>query len=106
MLPGEGGFALHARAAEELDRIYSHTVELWGEAQADRYVSGLLSTLESAISQRSTWRTFTTTAGAPIQFIRYEHHYLFFKAEDARLYVLAILHERMDFDGRLARILT
>ena len=105
MPPSESGFALHPRASEELDRIYAHTFQVWGEAQADRYVSGLLSALDTAFDQRSTWRVFTTKAGTPIPFIRYEHHYMFFTTDDARIHVLAILHERMDFDGRLARIL-
>ena len=82
--------------------IWHYTDKIWGEKQADRYIRGLSEAIEKAASDKYRWRKVEHEAITGIYFVRYEHHYIFFRelSKDV-LGVVNVLHENMDIPARL-----
>jgi len=74
----------------------------WGEKQADNYVRGLHQAIEKAAINKYLWRKVEHEDVKEIFFVRYEHHYVFFRelSKDV-LGVVNVLHESMDIPSRL-----
>src|SRR6476660_2575130 len=88
---------IYLRAQEQLLDIWEYTERTWGEDQADDYIRRLTQFVDSAASQRHLWRPALDNDLMDIYFIRYRHHYIFFRELAARLLgVISILHESMD----------
>ncbi len=89
-------------AQEQLFGIWDYTEQTWGEEQADRYVRGLVGAIHTAQDRRHQWRRVPDETLIGIFFIRYQHHYLFFRElSSGTLGVISILHENMDIPARL-----
>lgn len=89
-------------AQERLLGVWAYTAETWGEAQADDYVSGLVSHAHSLLKQRLAWGAVKEHRFHGVFFTRYRHHYLFFREfPNGTIGVLSILHENMDLPRRL-----
>lgn len=90
-------FVLSPRAQQEIAEIWLYTADNWGVDQADHYVLGIERDLESA------------AAGSPLAQpidglwrIRSGHHLCVFeKLGDGSIYVIRVLHERMDVKRQL-----
>jgi toxin ParE1/3/4 len=91
----------YTRAAErDLAEIHAYTIERWGEAQADRYLSDLERACNriasgSAIVSRLPFRAdemFRTRQG---------RHLVIFREVDGGVLIVRVLHERMDVDRHL-----
>jgi toxin ParE1/3/4 len=84
------------------DEIWNYTVEIWGEEQAVRYIEGLHSAIAQAAEGNLVWRNPMHPKLPGIYFIRYEHHYVFFRELPNKVIgVISILHENMDLPSRL-----
>lgn len=93
---------IHSVAREQILDIWAYTERTWGEEQADRYVRGLIDSIHTAQSKRHQWRSVLDEALSGIFFIRYRHHFLFFRElSNGSLGVISILHENMDIPTRL-----
>ena len=89
-------------AEERLLEIWDYTAETWGEEQADKYVRGLVETIEKKRGEPHCWRTVPDEELVGVFFIRYEHHFIFFRElSQEKLGVISILHESMDIPARL-----
>lgn len=89
-------------AKERILEIWDYTERTWGEDQADNYVKGLVEAIDAAEGKRHQWRRVKDDALTGVYFIRYRHHYLFFRElADTTLAVISILHESMDLPARL-----
>ncbi len=93
-------FALRPKAVADLEAIWDYTVETWGEEQAERYLH--------LINQSFRKIADNPGLGRPSDAIRkgyrkYEvgRHLIFYRANDAVIDVVRILHERMDVDRHL-----
>lgn len=90
-------FVLSPRAQQEIAEIWLYTADNWGADQADTYVLGIERDLEAA------------AAGSPLARsidgrwrIRSGHHLCVFeKRGDGAIYVIRVLHERMDVKRQL-----
>jgi len=93
---------IYAAAGERILEIWDYTERSWGEDQADKYVRGLVGAINAAEGERHRWRPVMDDALHGVFFIRYQHHYVFFR-ELAKhtLGVISILHENMDIPSRL-----
>ena len=92
----------YPKAQEQLLNIWDYTERTWGEEQANIYIHGLIQVVESAVSQRHLWRPATDNSLLDIFFIRYRHHFIFFRElSKGRLGVISVLHENMDLPVRL-----
>lgn len=89
-------------AASRLNEIWQYTVETWDEEQAEAYLSGLISAVENASLNRRSWKVVRHADLVGVWFIRYEHHFIFFRIlPSGCLGVISILHESMDIPRRL-----
>jgi toxin ParE1/3/4 len=93
-------YVLSPRAQQDLDEIWNYTAKTWGERQAEAYMRLLQRAIETVADDprrghpceevRTGYRRYS--AGA---------HMLFYRAVDAGIDIVRILHSRMDFERHL-----
>lgn len=89
-------------ASWRLDEIYRYTRERWGEAQAERYISGLFEAFEHIESHGVASRPVPAEFGVPGFFFRYERHFVYWRRlSNSDIGIVTILHERMHQIERL-----
>ena len=93
---------IYPNARRRIIDIWHYTDKTWGEEQADLYVQGLYKAIEKAANNKHLWRNVKHPDLKDIFFLRYEHHYVFFRdlSKDV-LGVINVLHESMDIPNRL-----
>lgn len=95
----EHQFSLHA--VEDLTDIWTYTVEVWSERQADRYYDLLVETCGELAERPSLGRKF---AGATENFLGFPvgRHVIFYTiVSPEEIVIVRILHENMDFERQL-----
>jgi len=82
--------------------IWQYADRTWGEKQADKYVRGLHKAIDEAGRNKYLWRKIEHEDVRGIYFVRYEHHYIFFRElSKETLGIINVLHESMDIPNRL-----
>lgn len=83
-------------ASLRLDDIYRYTRDRWGEAQAERYITGMFAAFDKIERGGIVSRPIPAEFGIHGFFFRYEHHFIYWKrlANDD-IGIVTILHERM-----------
>jgi len=89
------GYALRPRARRDIDDIWSFTMERWGEAQAERYVSAIRSTLDRVAGDPSKGRPCDDVRAGYFK-IASGSHLIFYRFHGQRVEVVRVLHQRMD----------
>ena len=93
---------IYPAAQERILDIWDYTERTWDAKQADVYVKGLVDAVEEATDQRHRWRSVMDEKLPSVFFIRYRHHYIFFREITKKtLGVISVLHENMDIPSRL-----
>lgn len=83
-------------ASLRLDDIYRYTRDLWGEVQADRYITGMFEAFERIEAHGVAAKPIPAEFGVEGFFFRYEHHFVYWRRlSDGDIGIVAILHERM-----------
>jgi len=83
-------------ASHRLDDIYRYTRERWGEAQADRYVTGLFDAFARIGSHGVVSRPIPAAFGVDGYVCRYEKHLIYWRRlSNGDIGIVTILHERM-----------
>ena len=83
-------------ASLRLDDIYRYTRDRWGEAQADRYITGMFEAFERIEAHGVASKQIPPEFGVEGFFFRYEHHFVYWRRlSDGDIGIVAILHERM-----------
>lgn len=83
-------------ASHRLDDIYRYTRDRWGEAQADRYITGLFAAFEDLKTHGVTSRPVPAAFGVEGYVFRYEKHMVYWRRlSDGDIGIVTILHERM-----------
>ncbi len=96
------GYKFFPPADKSQDEIWDYTYKEWGEAQADKYITGLHSHIQKLTDKKLLWRPVPKSLVLPsdlemeVFFSRYERHYLFFRelTEDM-IGIMSILHDSM-----------
>lgn len=89
-------------ARRRIIEIWHYTDKTWGEKQADKYVRGLYESIDELASKKYTWRKLEHEDVNGIYFVRYKHHYVFFRElSKEMLGIVNVLHESMDIPNRL-----
>jgi toxin ParE1/3/4 len=84
------------RAGHRLDEIYVYTRDVWGEAQAERYLRGLFARFDAIAARSIPWRAIPAEFGVDGFYCRHEHHYIYWRVlADGAVGIVTILHERM-----------
>jgi toxin ParE1/3/4 len=95
------GFQLHPLADADFEAIARYTRDEWGHAQAARYGALLIAGMQRCAEKPKAGKR--PHPGSAIFFRRCEHHYLCYRiGPDGSAYILAILHERMNLQARIA----
>jgi toxin ParE1/3/4 len=90
------GFRVSERAGHRLDEIYVYTRDMWGEAQAEHYITGLFARFEDIAARAIPWRMIPAEFGVEGFYCRHEHHYIYWRVlADGAVGIVTILHERM-----------
>jgi toxin ParE1/3/4 len=91
---------LSRRAQADIEEIWNYTAERWDDDQANHYVRLLHQGIEAIVRD--------PRRGRPCDDIRVGYrkypvgsHILFFRMLEGRVYVVRILHQRMDFERHL-----
>ena len=93
---------IYPKAKRSLIEIWRYTDETWGENQADKYIRGLYAAIEKASRDRASWKPVEYELAQGIYFIRYQHHYVFFRQlSKGNIGIIGIFHERMDLPMRI-----
>lgn len=83
-------------ASHRLDDIYRYTRDRWGEAQADRYVTGLFDAFARIGSHGIVSRPIPAAFGVDGYVCRYEKHLIYWRRlSNGDIGVVTVLHERM-----------
>jgi toxin ParE1/3/4 len=89
-------------ASWRLDEIYRYTRERWGEAQAERYITGLFDAFGQIESHAIPSRPVPAELGVQGFFFRYAHHFVYWRRlSNGDIGIVTILHERMHQIERL-----
>ena len=95
-------FRVQDGAGHRLDQIYAYTRDVWGEAQAERYIRGLFERFEAIASRRLAWRPIPAEFGVDGYVCRYEKHFIYWKLlSDGDVGIVTVLRERMHQLDRL-----
>ena len=83
-------------ASHRLDDIYRYTRDRWGEAQADRYVTGLFDAFDRIEAHGVISRPIPADFGVDGFVCRYEKHLIYWRRlSNGDIGIVTILHERM-----------
>ena len=89
-------------ASHRLDDIYRYSLGRWGEAQADRYVTGLFDAFARIGAHGVISRPIPAEFGVDGYVFRYEKHFVYWRRlSNGDIGVVTILHERMHQIERL-----
>ena len=87
-------------ALVDIEDIWRYTLEKWGTDQAERYTAGIEMRCFEIARGEAVTRSFVAK-DADCRVARYEHHFIFFIADEEATIILAVLHERMDLIARI-----
>ena len=94
-------------ARARLIEVWEYSETTWGAAQADKYLRGLVTAIESIQDEPRRWRPLRDTALPDIFYFRHKHHYVFFRRlSKGRIGVITVLHESMNLPARLREDVT
>jgi toxin ParE1/3/4 len=89
-------------ASHRLDDIYRYSRDRWGEAQADRYITGLFDAFARIEAHSVTSRPIPAAFGVEGYVFRYEKHLVYWRClTNGDIGIVTVLHERMHQIGRL-----
>lgn len=87
--------AFSTKARRELQGIYAYTVETWGDAQAETYLSGF-DKMFAALRSGSAITRSAADVKPDLRKVQVGRHVVFFRETAERVEVVRVLHERMD----------
>jgi toxin ParE1/3/4 len=94
-------FILSNKAVEDLSSIWSYTVEVWSEEQADKYYYNILDYCKGLSNGKFHGKVYPKI-GENICGFRINQHILFYTiSADSNLEILRILHSRMDLRNKI-----
>ena len=89
---------LSQQAKEDFRDILSYTLATWGESQLAKYRASINDALRLIVRNPSAGRP---SVKPTIKVLAVEHHRIFYRTIDDTIYVVRILHERMDTSRHL-----
>lgn len=96
-MPNEPKVRLSRLAAADLESIANYTIERFGIKQARRYRDGLDHVFHTLAEEPLRGRSAAHLANEMRRF-EHESHIIFYRTVDQGIFVVRILHERMDVE--------
>lgn len=91
---------LSREAEDDLRDILQDTYEKWGENQVAIYEAILDKALSSLLANPRIGHQRPDLSSDYLA-VRAGHHFMIYRISDKIIYVVRVLHERMDFGGRI-----
>ena len=91
-------FELSQQAKEDFRDILSYTLTTWGESQLAKYRASINDALHVILQNPSAGRP---SVKPTLKVLAVEHHRIFYRTIDDTIYVVRILHKRMDTSRHL-----
>jgi toxin ParE1/3/4 len=89
---------LSQQAKEDFRDILSYTLTTWGESQLAKYRASINDALHVILHNSSAGRPSVKPA---LMVLTVEQHRIFYRTIDDTIYIVRILHERMDTSRHL-----
>ena len=90
------GLRIQEAASWRLDDIYRYTRDRWGQAQADRYITGLFDAFARIESHGVASKPVPAEFGVEGFYFRYERHFVYWRRlSNGDIGIVTILHEHM-----------
>lgn len=90
------------RAETQLEDIFGYGAEHWGVDRARRYTDDIIAAFERITTREIRWRPLDPALGLKGFRCLSGHHYIYWRATDDAVTIVAVLHERMNQGARLA----
>ena len=90
-------FVLARAAYADLEEIEGYTLDTWGEAQRDRYISGLFDKFDAVAENPELGRARPELAEG-VRSLPHERHVIFYEIIAGRCHILRVLHHARDVD--------
>ena len=94
------GYRLTPKARQDLADIWDYTKANWGEAQADRYIRGVVAVCRELATGKRRGRSAEDIKHG-YRRCAVGSHILFFRQDGEGLVIVRVLHGRMDPKRRL-----
>ncbi len=88
-------------ARADLDSIRRYSARIWGQQQTATYMSAVRDTLKGLVQGTVVARARHDLRPG-IQMATSGRHCIFFEADDSRVLVVRVLHDRMDYRRHLS----
>lgn len=89
-------FRVQDAASHRIDEIYRHTLNQWGETQAEAYITGLFEAFDKVGTHEVLSRPIPAEFGMDGFFFRYEKHFIYWRhLSNGDIGIVTILHECM-----------
>lgn len=92
---------LRPKAEADLDEIWAWTVARWSETQAIAYLEGMEAGFR-LLAEYPEIARLRQELSPPVRLYRYRRHVIVFRAGDAGLEILRVLHSRANWQSLLA----
>jgi toxin ParE1/3/4 len=89
-------FRVQLSAGERLDEIFTYSLEVSGQAQAEKYLRGMFERFEEIAARAFPWSPIPAEFGVDGYVCKYGRHFIYWKLlDDGVVGIVTILHERM-----------
>jgi toxin ParE1/3/4 len=89
-------FRVQRVVGDRLDEIYVYTRDRLGDAQAERYITGMFGRFEAIAARAFPWRAIPAEFEVSGFVCKYERHFIYWKIlADDTVGIVTILHDRM-----------
>jgi toxin ParE1/3/4 len=87
-------------AADDLQNVWSYTVEHWSVEQADRYLNLILDAFDNVAHDPTTGKDFGHVREG-YRGLKVGSHILFYQVDHEVIEIIRVLHGRMDLENQL-----
>jgi len=92
---------VRAEAYQDLEKIWTYTLDTWSVQQADKYYKDNILAIESLCTEPKSGKSAEHVRKG-YRLFKVNSHLIFYVTTDAELDVIRILHSQMDIPNRLA----
>jgi toxin ParE1/3/4 len=89
------------KADEDLFQIFRYTLRTFGRSKAEQYYQSIIQSVKTAATFPELGRSYETHSGKIYRRYNIGRHVLFFEVEGDGIFIVRILHDRMDYETHL-----
>lgn len=94
-------YILSDAAQADIDGIWNYTALTWSVDKAEQYVGDIRLSLDAIVAGSKTGRSAESVKAGHLK-LRVGSRFIFFRIDVEIVYVVRVLHERMDFPFHLS----